>query len=149
MTTARHLAAIDRLRDRAFPAQRERSRLGDSGPGYHLARLPTPADGVAATDRAAGSAREAHREAYEAECEALVVALSRRWGEGQWFALWSVFIGSVCGEEIPQPWDELSHCVEDLRIWRAEGHWIAVGVSRSEGEDEFRLIAVVTEVDPP
>ncbi|UYQ60867.1 hypothetical protein [Streptomyces peucetius] len=145
MTTAQHLAAIDLLRGRPFPAQRERSQLGDSGPGYHLARLRTPADGLDASDRTAGRSREP----YEAECEALVAALSSRWGQGQWFALWSVFIGSICGEEIPQPWEELSHCVEDLHMWRVGSHWTAVGVSRAEGEDEYRLIAVVTDVDPP
>ncbi|MEU0374144.1 hypothetical protein ABZ070_28605 [Streptomyces sp. NPDC006283] len=145
MTTAQHLAAIDLLRGRAFPAQRDRSEFGDSGPGYHLATLPTPADGLAAVDRAPDRSREP----YEAECEALVVALSSRWGQPQWFALWSVFIGSICGEEIPQPWDELSHCAEDLHIWRVEDHWIAVGVARAEGEDEHRLVAVVTDVDPP
>jgi hypothetical protein len=145
MTTAQHLAAIDRLRGRAFPAQRGGSEFGDSGPGYHLAELRTPADGLDAAERADGRSREP----YEAECEALVVALSSRWGEGQWFALWSVFIGTICGETIPQPWGELSHRVEDLHLWRVEGHWIAVGVSRAEGEDEHRLIAVVTDVDPP
>ncbi|MEU0086324.1 hypothetical protein [Streptomyces sp. NPDC006274] len=145
MTTAQHLAAIDRLRGRTFPAQRERSRLGDSGPGYHIGHLRIPADALDASDRAAGRSREP----YEAECEALVTALSSRWGEGQWFALWSVLVGSICGEEIPAPWDELSHCVEDLHLWRVGSHWTAVGVSRAEGEDEYRLIAVVTDVDPP
>lgn len=145
MTTAQHLAAIDRLRGRAFPAQRGRSGLGDSGPGHHLAELPTPADGLDAAERVEGRSREP----YEAECAALVGALSSRWGEGRWFALWSVSIGSIRGEAVPHPWGELSHRVEDLHLWRVEGRWIAVGVARSEGEDEHRLIAVVTDVDPP
>ncbi|MGW7469502.1 hypothetical protein ACWGJT_33760 [Streptomyces xantholiticus] len=145
MTTAQHLAAIDLLRGRAFPAQRARSELGDSGPGYHVAQLRTAADGLDPADLAADRAREM----YEAECEALAVALSRRWGKGGRFALWSVSVRSIGGEEIPQPWDELSHCADDLHIWRVEDHWIAVGVSRAEGEDEHRLLAVVTEVDPP
>ncbi|WP_347879791.1 hypothetical protein [Streptomyces sp. Tu 2975] len=84
MTTAQHLAAIDRLRCREFPAQRGRSEFGDSGPGYHLAELRTPADGLEAVERADGRSREP----YEAECEALVVALSSRWGRAS---------GSLCG----------------------------------------------------
>ena len=145
MTTAQHLAAIDLLRGQAFPAQRDRSELGDSGPGYHLAELRTEADGT----HAACLPADAAVESYEAECEALAFALSTRWGEGQRFSLWSASVRSIEGEGIPQPWDQLSQCVDDVQIWRAEGHWIAVAVARAEGEGAYRLIAVVTDVDPP
>ncbi|MFJ8074033.1 hypothetical protein ACIQ7Q_08875 [Streptomyces sp. NPDC096176] len=142
MTTAQHLAAIDLLRGRAFPAQRDRSEFGDSGPGYHLAELRTEADGACLPGDAAV-------ELCEAECEALAFALSTRWGEGQRFSLWSASVRSIAGEGIPQPWERLSQCADDVQTWRAEGHWIAVAVARAEGEREYRLIVVVTDVDPP
>ncbi|MEU0396270.1 hypothetical protein ABZ208_26460 [Streptomyces sp. NPDC006208] len=144
MTTAQHLAAIDLLRSRPFPAERGRSDLGDSGPGYHLAALHTAADGMAVR-------REAAVEQYEAECEALAGALSGRWGEAQLISLWSASVRSAAGEDVAAPWDELSHSAASVYLWRVESHWIAVGLSRRAADDPlpYQLLAVVTEIDPP
>ncbi|MFP1628487.1 hypothetical protein ACLB9X_25710 [Streptomyces sp. 5K101] len=144
MTTAQHLAAIDLLRGRAFPAQRGRSELGDSGPGFHLARLPTAAE----EGQECGMRQEEAGEQCDAEFEALADAVAIRWGEPQRVALWSVFVRSISGEDIPDPWEELSHLTDDLHLWRVDGHWIAVGVARAD-EHRWELLAVVTETDPP
>ncbi|OAR27247.1 hypothetical protein A8W25_03010 [Streptomyces sp. ERV7] len=145
MTTARHLDVIDLLRVRDFPAERGRSGAITSGPGYHLVELSTSED-FWDDD---GSRRVEVQEQYEAECEALAALLSARWGAAQMFSLWSVLTRGMEGEEIAEPWDELSNSVPYLHLWRADGRWVAVGVSQWDTELEFQLMAVVTEVDPP
>ncbi|MFD9790096.1 hypothetical protein ACFWXK_04005 [Streptomyces sp. NPDC059070] len=145
MTTARHLEVIDLLRARDFPAECGRSGATTSGPGYHLAELSRSED-FWDDD---GSRRLEVEAQYEAECEALAERLNDRWGAAQMFHLWSVLTRSMEGEEIAEPWVELSSSVSYLHLWRVDGRWIAIGVSQWDRELEFQLIAVVTEIDPP
>ncbi|MFF8845353.1 hypothetical protein ACF08N_21965 [Streptomyces sp. NPDC015127] len=144
MTTAQHLAAIDRLRGRAFPAVRGRSELGDSGPGYHFARLPPAGEDA----QECGIRQEEAAEQCRAECEALADALSTRWGQPHRISLWSVSVRSIAGEEVADPWEELGRLTDDLHLWRVDGRWIGVGVARAD-ERRWELLAVVTETDPP
>jgi hypothetical protein len=145
MSTAQHLATIELLRARGFPPRRGRSGAITSGPGYHLAALSTSED-FWDDD---GSRRPDAEDQYEAECAALAERLSERWGAAQIFSLRSVLIRGMEGEEIPQPWSELSCSVPYLNLWRAAGRWIAVGVSQWDTELAYQLMAVVTEQDPP
>ncbi|MFF8831567.1 hypothetical protein [Streptomyces sp. NPDC015131] len=145
MTTARHLATIDRLRTLPFPARPGRTDAGSGGAGHHLAELATSED-FWEDD---GTRREAAEEQYEAERDALAVVLTARWGEPQMFSLWSLFERGARGEELPEPWGTLSQSVPDVHLWRVEERWIALGVSQWDGELPFQLLAVITEVDPP
>ncbi|MGW1883841.1 hypothetical protein [Streptomyces sp. NPDC001970] len=145
MTLARHLATIDLLRARPFPAEPGRSDVGPSGPGFHMAELSTSEDFWED-----GSRRELVEEQYEAEREALALLLSERWGEAQVFSLASVFAGSFDGgEEIPEPWGTLSNSVPDVHLWRVDGRWVVLGLSQWDTELPFQLLAVVTDTDPP
>ncbi|MFD7445297.1 hypothetical protein [Streptomyces sp. NPDC059909] len=145
MTIARHLATIDLLRARPFPARPGRSDVGDSGPGYHTAELSTSEDFW--EDR---SHMEIVGEQYEAEREALAALLSRRWGPPQVFSLNSVFTRSFEeAEEIPDPWDTLSASVPDVHLWRVEDRWVLLGVSKWDAELPYQLLVVVTAIDPP
>lgn len=156
MSTAEHLAAIDLLRSREFPAEHGRSPSGVGGPGYHIAELLTSGD-FWDDD---GMEWEATSDQYDAERDALTVLLGERWGAPQIFSLASVFEraqgdaygygGEAAeGEDIPEPWGSLSSSVPDLHLWRADGRWIALGVSQWDKELPFQLLAVVTEIDPP
>ncbi|MGW2561515.1 hypothetical protein ACWCXB_20110 [Streptomyces sp. NPDC001514] len=145
MTIARHLATIDLLRARPFPAEPGRSDVGDSGPGFHMAELSRSEDFW--EDR---SRWEIVEEQYEAEREALALLLSERWGEAQVFGLGSLLARSIeDGEEIPEPWGTLSNSVPDVHLWRVDGRWVVLGVSQQDPELPFQLLAVVTETDPP
>ncbi|MEV8318565.1 hypothetical protein AB0Q95_30870 [Streptomyces sp. NPDC059900] len=158
MSTAQHLAAIDLLRSREFPAEHGRSQDGDGGPGYRIAELMT-SDDFWEDD---GTRWEATADQYEAERDGLSVLLVDRWGAPQIFSLESLFERTpgdggeewssgddAAGEEIPEPWNSLSSSVPDLHLWRADGRWIALGVSQWDRELPFQLLAVVTEIDPP
>ncbi|MEU9980751.1 hypothetical protein [Streptomyces sp. NPDC050856] len=145
MTTARHLATVDALRSRPFPAQRGRSDVGDSGPGHHIAELATSED-FWEDD---GTRRELTGDQFEAEREALAAVLSGRWGRPQVFSLWSLLERGLAGEPLPEPWGTLSGSVPDVHLWRVDGRWLALGVSQWDKELPFQLLAVVTETDPP
>ncbi|QGV81793.1 hypothetical protein [Streptomyces ficellus] len=145
MTTARHLATIDRLRTLPFPARSGDPEAGRGGADYHLAELATSED-FWEDD---GTRREAVEEQYEAERDALAALLTTRWGEPQVFSLWSLFERCANGEEVPEPWRTLSQSVPDVHLWRVDEHWIALGVSQWDGELPFQLLAAVTPTDPP
>lgn len=171
MSTAEHLAAIDLLRSREFPAEHGRSPFGVGGPGYHIAELLTSGD-FWDDD---GTEWEATSDEYDAERDALTALLAQRWGAPQIFSLASVFERAQGGaygyggedewdedggseaaegatgknEGIPEPWGSLSSSVPDLHLWRADGRWIALGVSQWDKELPFQLLAVITEIDPP
>ncbi|MGI5484009.1 hypothetical protein [Streptomyces lavendofoliae] len=145
MTTARHLATIDQLRSRPYPREPGETASGRSGAGYHLVELATSED-FWEDD---GTRRESVEDQYEAERDALASLLTARWGAPQVFSLWSVSDRGLSGEEIPDPWDTLSRSVPDVHLWRADGHWIALGVSQWDKELPFQLVAAVTRVDPP
>ncbi|MDI9884931.1 hypothetical protein QMZ92_11135 [Streptomyces sp. HNM0645] len=144
MTIARHLATIDLLRSRPFPAQPVRSDVGTSAPGYHTAELSTSEE---FWDQR--SHMEVVGEQYEAEREALAAVLSERWGRPQVFGLSSMLTRSVEEEHIPQPWDLLCASVPDVHLWHVDGQWVVLGVSKWDTELPYQLLAVVTEIDPP
>ncbi|MFB6633632.1 hypothetical protein ACFCWY_27450 [Streptomyces sp. NPDC056362] len=145
MTTAQHLATIDLLRARAFPARPERAGSVDSGPGFHLGELATSED-FWEDD---GSRRALVEEQYEAERDGLAALLTARWGPPAELSLWPVLERSMDGEEMAEPWPTLSRHTPELRLWRADGRWTGLGVSQWDKELPFQLLVVVTEVDPP
>lgn len=151
MSSADHLAAIDLLRARDFPAAPGRSEHGYGGPGFHVAELATH-DQLWDDD---GTAHEETEAQCEAERDALAVLLTERWGEPQVFGLTGVLIRVMAqeadgaGEPIPDPWATLSESVPDLHLWRVDGHWIALGVARWGERLAVQLLAVITVVDPP
>lgn len=145
MFTADHVATVELLCAREFPAQQARSGSVVSGPGYHWAELST-SESFWEDD---GSRRDEAEAQYEAECDAVALILGGRWGEPQTFGLGSLFERSCEGEDIPEPWNRLSNSVPYLHLWHVEGRWIGLGVSQWDTELEFQLVAVITETDPP
>lgn len=116
-----------------------------SGPGFHLAELST-SEGFWEDD---GTAKLTAEDQYAAECGALSMLLSQRWGEPQVFSLCGLLMRSAQGEKAAEPWQGLSGSVPYVELWQAGGRWIAVGVSQQGPELPFQLIAAVTVNDPP
>ncbi|MFD8207793.1 hypothetical protein ACFV2S_15555 [Streptomyces sp. NPDC059695] len=145
MTTAEQLATIDLLRTRAFPVRPERSGSVAGGPGFHLGELATSED-FWEDD---GTRRALVEEQYEAERDGLAAVLTARWGPPEELSLWPVLERSMEGEELPEPWPTLSCHTPELKLWRADGRWIGLGVSQWDKELPFQLLAVVTEAGPP
>ncbi|TPQ18460.1 hypothetical protein [Streptomyces sporangiiformans] len=147
MSIARHLATIDLLCTRDFPAEHGRSDVGTEGPGYYIAELQTSAD-FWEDD---GTEREETETQYELDRDGLSERLTERWGAPQVFSLWSVFNRSMDGEDIPEPWAVLSSHVPVVHLWKEDGRgrYVGLGVSQWDKELPFQLVAVVTEMDPP
>ncbi|MEU1301718.1 hypothetical protein [Streptomyces shenzhenensis] len=147
MDIARHLALIDLLCTRGFPAEHGRTEHGASGPGYHIAELQTSDDFW----EDGGAQREETETQYEADRDGLGARLTERWGPPQRISLYSVLERTTLGEDPEELWAGLSGQVPDLQLWRAPGadRWVALGVSRWNRELPFQLLAVVTDLDPP
>ncbi|MBQ0987399.1 hypothetical protein KBZ10_23340 [Streptomyces sp. F63] len=145
MSTAEQLAVIDQLCARPLPAAPGGPfRAGEGGPAFHLADLRVGAE--CREDDGFGT-REAE-EQLEAECEALVFVLSRRWGEPQRLDLIEYLVRSAGGEPVPEPLATLCGCVGVLYAWRAGDRWLAVGLGRQDRELPLRLLAVAAAEDP-
>jgi hypothetical protein len=148
MTTDRHLATIDELCVRDFPAAHGWSDIGAGGPGYHLVVLETT-HGLGTGDQ--GERTEiAHQ--FTAYREGVSQRLNERWGQAHPTSLDGVFLRSEDPEEqIPKPWAYLSAYVRYVDLWEADGtgRWVAVGVSEPKEGLEFQLFALVTESAPP
>ncbi|MEU1706785.1 hypothetical protein ABZ478_15435 [Streptomyces sp. NPDC005706] len=146
MDIANCLALIERLCGREFPPEHGRTDVGTGGPGYLIAAIQTSGD----FHEDDGTERETVEAQYEADRDALGERLAERWGPADVFGLAGVLLRSAEGEEAAEPWGTLAAHVPDLHLWRAEsGRWVALGVSRWDGEPPFQLLAVVTETDPP
>ncbi|WP_107046776.1 hypothetical protein [Streptomyces albus] len=145
MSTAEQLAAVDRLRARPLPAGRGGPSGGaEGGPGFHLADLRVSEE-FWEDD---GSRMREAEEQFAAECEALVVLLSRRWGEPRELDLTEHLIRSAEGEPVPEPLATLCGYVGVLHTWQAGDRWLAVGIGRQARELPLHLLAVVAEEDP-
>ncbi|MDQ1043653.1 hypothetical protein [Streptomyces sp. V4I2] len=146
MNIARHIALIDELCFRPFPAERGSSDVGVEGPGYHVAVLERS---QGAADSECG-VRATTVEQYEKDRDALYELLAPRWGHTAPMSLQTTLLRTE-REEIPEPWALLSADARLAYVWEAEGtgRWAAVAVADLNPSDEVRLLAVVTEIDPP
>ncbi|MEU9641019.1 hypothetical protein [Streptomyces sp. NPDC048188] len=147
MDIARHLALIDELCFRPFPAEHGPSDEGTAGPGYFTAVLESSHGLGGGSDPAR---RAATVEQYEKDRDALYERLARRWGETDPWNLQTVLLRTE-REEIPEPWAGLSARADTACLWEAEGtgRWVAVAVADRDETDEVRLLAVLTQEAPP
>ncbi|MGC9496847.1 hypothetical protein [Streptomyces sp. WG7] len=147
MDIARHIALIDELCFRPFPAEHGPSDAGTGGPGHFVAVLES-SHGLRGGNRAE---RAVTVEQYEKERDALHELLAARWGRTDPWNLQTVLLRTE-REEIPEPWAELSTRARVAYLWEAEGtgRWVGVAVAdRDDEADEVQLLAVVTEQAPP
>ncbi|MEU9478616.1 hypothetical protein [Streptomyces sp. NPDC048191] len=147
MDIANCLTVIDLLCAREFPASHGRTEHGASGPGYHTAVLQTSGDFWEGD----GTDREETAAQYEADRDGLTERLTSRWGPPQRFSLRSVFLRTMEGEDVAEPWAGLSEHVPDVHLWETSvpDRWFALGVSHGYEGLPFQLLGIVTESDPP
>ncbi|CAL9380331.1 hypothetical protein [Streptomyces sp. NPDC057838] len=143
MNIAQHIALIDELCHRPFPAEHGPSDAGASGPGRHVAVLDAAADDDPARWGVVVDQLEKERDAV---CE----LLASRWGDTPPYSLQTVLLRAE-REEIPVPWGELSERASLAYVWDVEGtgRWVAVAVTDRDATQDVRLLAVVTETAPP
>ncbi|MFI5569524.1 hypothetical protein ACIA6T_19690 [Streptomyces sp. NPDC051740] len=139
MNIARHIALIDELCFRPFPAEHGPSDVGFGGPGHHVAVLETedgpdgdPARRAVTVDR------------FEKDHDAVYEVLASRWGDT---GPWNPRAGR---KEVPEPWAWLADRAGVARVWEVQGtgRWVAVAVADRDPDDAIRLLAVVTETPP-
>ena len=148
MTIAQHLATIDRLCSQEFPTEHGGSYGAPGGPGYHIVELERY-DGFAEGD---GGEREEEAEQFEANRDGISQRLVERLGKPEPISLDGFFLRAQLGDEqIPEPWASLGSHIRTVDLWQPDdnGRWIALGVSQLAEDQEFRLLAIVTETAPP
>lgn len=140
-STANHLATIDQLRLRDFPARRGTAGRVESGPGFHVADLRVSED---FWDADLTRVEEALEE-FEAELSVLVQALTLRWGAPEVLDLTDHLERQAMGEPVPPPLDALCGYVPELHIWRVGGRWVGLGVGQGDRELPFQLLVAIGE----
>lgn len=144
MDIARHMALLDELCVRPFPAGHGSSHGGPLGPGHHVVVLAG-----SHSLRADPASWAATVEQIEAECEALRERLTARWGPPDLWNLQTVLLRTE-REEMPEPWAWLSARACTAWLWEVEGtgRWAAVAVAERDGADGVQLLAVVSGIPP-
>ncbi|MFC7894768.1 hypothetical protein [Streptomyces sp. NPDC057381] len=142
MDIARHIALIDELCFRPFPAEH----------GHFVAVLES-SHGLRDGDQ---GERAATVDQYEKYRDALRERYATRWEETEpWNpqSVWNLqtVLLRTEREEIPEPWAALSARARVAHLWEAEeaGRWVAVAVADVDESDEVQLLAVVTREAPP
>ncbi|KES05892.1 hypothetical protein BU52_17405 [Streptomyces toyocaensis] len=146
MDIAQHIALIDELCFRPFPAEHGPSDVGFGGPGHHVAVLRSgpgprggdPAEWAVTVDQ------------FEKDRDAVYEVLASRWGDVAPWNLQTVLLRTE-HEEIPEPWAWLGARAAVAWLWevRGTGRWVAVAVADRDAGDDVQLLAVVTETAPP
>ncbi|PZT70036.1 hypothetical protein DN402_29735 [Streptomyces sp. SW4] len=146
MDIARHIALVDELCHRPFPAGRGASDGGTGGHGRFVVALET-SHGLRGGDPAE---RAPTVEQYEKYRDALYERLAARWGQTDPWNLQTLLLRTD-REEIPEPWAGLGARARVAYLWQARGtgRWVAIAVADRDEEDEVELLAVVTQTDPP
>ena len=136
MHTARHIALIDELCFRPFPAEHGRSHVVELECSHGL-RDGDPAERAVTVGQ------------YEKYRDAIDERLAPRWGRTDPWNLDTVLLRTE-QEEISEPWASLSARARMAYLWEAEGtgRWVAVAVADRDKAGEVQLLAVVTETDP-
>ncbi|MEJ8668415.1 hypothetical protein WKI71_07130 [Streptomyces sp. MS1.AVA.1] len=142
MNIARHIALIDELCFRPFPAEHGPSDVGDGGPGYHVVVLERSEDDC--------GTRAATVEQFEKYRDALYEVYAPQWRHTHPLNLQTTLLRTE-REEMPEPWRSLSAGAAVAHLWEAQrtGRWIAVAVADRDPAADVQLLAVVTDVAPP
>ncbi|MGP3931259.1 hypothetical protein [Nonomuraea sp. KM88] len=149
MTLEDRLATIDSLLARPFPREEERVQpAGKAWEGYrssgrrsHLCFLQASQD---FWDGRGEDVVEAAEEEIATAFEALVTALTSRWGRPQVVDLWPDLEGE--SSPVPEPMNELSLYSGEMSVWHpGAGRWVALAVGQADPEFPILLLAAIGE----
>jgi hypothetical protein len=145
----------------ALPFPREDTWAGDrrSGPGYHVHVLRASQDFW--DDRGEETVAAAEEE-IDAACQALVTALTARWGEPEPIDL-SLYLRRAPvrpaidqrtapdEEPVPEPINQLCMLSSTMLLWRRpeSGRWAALTEGQQDPELPIELLAAVGEASIP
>lgn len=148
MDSAKHLARIDSLCSADLAAEHGGPDVVVAGPGYCVVTLDA-SHGTRTGDLA--HRRETVDDVH-AQKDHITLLLDDRWDPQQppW-GMGTLVVRIERGEDIPEPWATMSALVDELSLWQPHGtdRWLALGVADRDPADEVRLLALVTETDPP
>lgn len=137
-----HLAAVDDLLSRPFPAQELRPGANSwGGPGFHLCVLRESQDFWDDRDE---ELVEASTRELEADLTAMEASLTTRWGNPEAVAL-EPYLHCDPHHDAPEPLLFLSNVASTLQVWQLPGsdRWLALTIGQADPEFPLQLIAAV------
>jgi hypothetical protein len=143
MTTRDLESIVDDLFSLPFPRDETPDRSG--GPGYHLRVLRASQDFWDDRDE---EIVEAAEEEIDAAFQALVTALTARWGDPETIDL-EPYLWSE--DPAPEPIIRLCQLSGSMLVWRRPeaGRWLALTVGQADPEFPIELLAAVGEAPIP
>ncbi|MEU8800463.1 hypothetical protein [Spirillospora sp. NPDC048819] len=139
------LDIVDGLLVLPFPAEDTVEGDRSSGPGYHLCALQASRD---FWDDDGAEVIEAAAEEIDTALQALVAALTARWGGPEPIDLGPYLWGE---SEVPEPVNRLCQLSGEMLVWRRPdaGRWVALCVGQGDREFPIELLAAVGETPVP
>ncbi|MFB6560411.1 hypothetical protein ACFCYH_16245 [Streptomyces sp. NPDC056400] len=143
-----YLPIIDEMITEPFPATDVEDGTGYGGPTHVVRVLRTSQDFW--DDELHKALQQADAE-MSAALDALVAALTVRWGDPLVVDLWSYLKASYDGSRAPELIERLSQSAGSLQAWPVPdaGRWIGLTVGQHDTELPLELMAVVSHTPLP
>jgi hypothetical protein len=137
-----HLSLIDELVAQPFPETNFDDDTGCGGPEHRVRVLRESQDFWDDDDGQAWREADADLRAY---FDALIAALTTRWGDPLVVDLWPYLRAGCEGEVVPEPINFLSQLAASMRAWplRDCGRWLVLTIGQGDKELPLELLAAV------
>jgi hypothetical protein len=127
-----HLAAVEALVARPFPAVPRVVGGDSSGPSHHLVVLRASRD----------SPQAAARRAFQAELDSLATLLTARWGSSSTVSLAPYL---EADGPVAEPFETLRNLAGSVHVWRppGSGRWLGLALGQADWRLPLELLAAV------
>lgn len=145
---ARYLPIIDAMITEPFPATDFEDGAGYGGPAHVVRVLRTSQDFW--DDEYHKALQQADAE-MSAALDALVAAITVRWGDPLVVDLWSYLTAGYEGRRAPELMEHLCQSAGSLQVWPVPdaGRWIGLTIGQHDTELPLELTAVVSHTPLP
>ncbi|MCF2526961.1 hypothetical protein [Yinghuangia soli] len=133
------MGVVETLLLRPFAERPYRAGEASGGPGWHMVDLEVSRDFWEDSER---DQIEVVWDQYEDKARRLAGVLDGRHGAHRVVALAPYFERGMEGEDVPEPFDDLSNFVVRLHVWTIGDRWLGVGVGQYDKELPIQLVAV-------
>jgi hypothetical protein len=136
---SRHVDVVEALIRRPFAERSYRAGEASGGPDWHMVDLQVSRDFWEDSER---DRIEVVWDQYEEKAQRLAGVLDERHGAHRVVEMAPYFERGMEGEDVPEPFDNLSNFVVRLHVWTLADRWLGIGVGQHDKELPIQLVAV-------